>query len=486
MNLRAYLRLLRPVHSLALVSMSGLLFFPCWMIFFSNRPNAVYLGVAVWLSPVLGFCLAGAAHDLMHRPNVMVLPGGLRWIRQMTVFAVLLFTSAMSVIMALAGAPFHPMATFGLAAGLLALPSTSCHRPRDWTWGFCFLISWVILCALASKGFLLSAMVTAPSVVLVGGLVVATASIAHGFSRGLLRQRAATVYRAPQTLFTLNVARGPARNAHLGVPQSPGRPWSVRAVTSSTQSWMQVLSFGAFGFQRRGGVGGLIWTGVMLTVATQIGISLADLYINGWNFQAARYWAKLAETAAITPTDGHHEMGSYWMMWICLLSLTFIRPTLAYPVSRARLARAVFGLKLICWAGIWIAATLVAWMCSLFGQTMSNHFLPAYGAAVLGTQCAAMAVMVLPICCLSTVYPSVTFNLTGPVAGSVGGRIVVFLIVQVMYFALSGLRESWLPYALTPMGGVTIMFFGVGGIALLWNCLRRQYRTCDLVETLQR
>jgi hypothetical protein len=169
-------------------------------------------------------------------------------------------------------------------------------------------------------------------------------------------------------------------------------------------------------------------------------------------------------------------------MWVVgFASLASVRPVLAYPISRARLARAVFGLTLFQWASVWLAWILVSWLVSLSGQIVSGHFLPGLGLPFLAAQNGTIAVLLLPLCCLSAADSSLTFDFGGFRRSSGRSRFLGCFLVIGVYGLLDAWREHWLPWALTAPGAAAIAVFGAACIPLLWWCLRRHYRDCDLV-----
>ena len=207
---------------------------------------------------------------------------------------------------------------------------------------------------------------------------------------------------------------------------------------------------------------------------------LWDHHHDGWAADLARYWTNLADTAAFNPKDFRYSLGG--AIWIVgFASLASVRPVLAYPISRARLTRAIIGLTLLQWAVVWLTWILVAWLASLSGQIISGHFLPGLGLSFLAAQNITIAVLMLPLACLSAAAPSLTFEFVGSGRGSGRGGLLGFFLVIGVFGLLDAWREHWLPWALTAHGAVAIALFGAACIPLLWWCLRRHYRACDLV-----
>jgi hypothetical protein len=483
MSLRQYFRLLRPFRSLRFLLLAGFLLVPFSLINREQRGSGAALCVVLflWLALGLGLWLANAAHEMMHQPWFMVLPGGLRGIRRLTITGVLLSAAALAGLAVLAGSPFSPWAAFGLAAALLALPLTSRHLPANLTWPLCFVLIWGGLFFCAFRGWLPRAMMAAPAAFLLGGLLVAAAAIARGFSRAHLRQRASTALRRLDDAGDAQVIPGLSREQLRQMPESARRMrgWSVsiRPVTGSIWSWMRVLALGNPVYAAKSWwamVGGMC---LLMHLAYPFLEHFRDVWPPG-GFDAARYWARLAGMAAVEPT-GKGSSLIFFSLMLASASLTLVRPALAFPLSRVRLARAVFGLTLVQWAVPWSLVILMGWLTSLLGQAMAGSFLPGGGLPVMAAQYGAPAVLLLLILCLTAEKPALALGAAGPGRSLEQG--LVFGLVFALFSGLDSSRHHWLPVALTPLGAAVIVVFGVGGVALLWRCVHRHYRGCDLI-----
>jgi len=438
--------------------------------------------LVVWLPPLLGLCLAGAAHELMHQPFILLLPAGLRRLRNITTIGVFALSAILAGVVALVGAPISPVATFGLSAAFLALPCTSRHR--GFVWPLTFLAAWGVLVYLAGAGILTRAMVADPATFFIGGASVAAAAIADGFSHRHLRERIETSFRAPQGIFSGAPNREALRN-YFGRGRQR-RDWNIRSVSGSTWSWMQVLQHSEGGRRRHGSVfNWVVWVALPTAICA---LFLPTVFrVAGWS-SASQYWEILAHLASLEPApkpigcddDLNSLVWTLYPLFACILSMVSHRqPVLAVPISRDRLARALFGLGLIRWTAAWLSTTIPIFVLCLIGQFMSGKFLHGFGLPVLVTFAGSMTVIL-------HVLPLYGF-FTRPIARAfprVFGVTVVFLLLLLLIpiIVLSLERDRWLPYVLTPLGTVALVLGAAGGIAFVWKNQRRHLRTCELMQ----
>ena len=480
MNLRAYLRLLRPVGSLFVIIQCSIVPLAIGtVISHLERPGYHWCLILVaWLPPLLGLCLAGAAHELMHQPFILLLPDGLRRLRNITTIGVLVLSAILAGVVALVGTPTSPVATFGLSAAFLALPCTSRHR--GFVWPVTFLLAWGVLGYLAGAALLTPAMMGAPAAFLTGGVLTAAVAIVVGFSPRHLRERVETSFRAPQGMFSGVLPRHALRNYFRR--GRPGRDWNIRSVSGSTWSWMQVLKHSIAGRRRHGSVfNWLVWVTVPTVICTLL---LPTVFrFAGWS-SASQYWEILAHLASLEPApkpigsddDLNSLIWTLYPLFACMLSMLSNRqPVLAVPISRDRLARALFGLGLIRWTAAWLSTTLPIFVLCVLGQFMSGKFLYGFGLPLLVTFAGSM-IVILHALTLSLFFAR-PFARAFP---RVFGVTVLFLLL-IPIVVLSLERDRWLPYVLTPLGTVALVLGGAGSIALLWKNQRRHFRTRDLV-----
>jgi hypothetical protein len=466
MNLRTYLRLVQPVVSLLFILQCLLPFVIGQQMFYSDRLSYhLCLILVVWLPAILGYWLASAAHELMHQPFILLLPDALGRLRKITIIGVLAFSAVFSGVIALAGSLISPVATFGLAAGFLALPCTSRHRGL--VWPFAFFLAWGTLIYFTGAGLLAPAMVAAPAAFLVGGLALAAASIAYGFSRQHLRERTETPFRAPQGIGVAprNFMRNFQRHG------SPGQDWNVQAVSGSNWSWMRAIEHGVSGRRWRGGLFlWLVWVAGPMTVCA--------LFFPTWgrvdgDLSATQYWSSLAHLAAVSKDDNNFLLWTMYPIFSGGVSLVSARPRLAFPLSRDRLARAVFGLTLFQWVAAWFVTSLPIFLVSLLGQFMSGNFLPAFGLPVLAAF-AGSAIVLFQVLLISILFVRPLARFHPP---------TFYAVALISFFSLGSMlsiqRERWLPYALTPLGTAILVFAAVASATLRWRGLRHHYLTGD-------
>ena len=486
MNLRTYLRFLRPVRSLLVIAL-------CWVIipdceqswFHFDSATSWFLAVATALPLLFGFAIAGAAHEPMHRAVFPLLPDGPRHLRRATLLAVAVFAFAVTCVVAYVEPSVPPLATLGLAGGLIALPCINRHRLLGGAAGIATGICGWMIFNLPAGGLLRPAMMAAPWAFLLGGFALTAASLAWGFSRRHLRQRAEIPYLSLQSNLFSNLfhPRVTARwveevalyRSHRAKKDPPvSRDWRIRSVGSSTRAWMQVFWHAFAGRRRRNN----FFTMQLALVFPVIVWGLIMALFPGNSHPVSDGWQNLAALAASPPIRPHSPAaGSGWILGALLqfgaaaFSFSMVPPPqLAYPISRERLARVAFGLSLV---QLVVALTLpgaAIFFLSLLGQTASGHFLPGYGLPSIVATDLALAVGLPLLACTDSLSRS-------------AARIL--WAVPVVIATLVGVLASvfWMPYVLTFSGIAVAALVASASVGLLRQCLRRHYRTCDLIPT---
>jgi hypothetical protein len=181
--------------------------------------------------------------------------------------------------------------------------------------------------------------------------------------------------------------------------------------------------------------------------------------------------------------DLNYLIWTFYPLFACILSMVSNRqPVLAVPISRDRLARALFGLGLIRGTAAWLSTTIPIFVLCVVGQFMSGKFLSGFGLPVLVTFAGSMTVIlhVLPL----SLFFARPFARAFP---RVFGVTVVFLLLLLLIpiIVLSLERDRWLPYVLTPLGTVALVLGAAGSIAFVWKSQLRHFRTCDLVGAVR-
>ncbi len=483
MNLLVYLRFLRPLRSLVVVAIYTLLA-ELWgkSLLGLETVTSSFLALAVALPLLLGFFVAGAALEPMHRPFALVLPNIRRRQRANAAVSVLI-----AAVVATCGATWwanatvSPVATFGLACALSALPCLDRHqRLGGQAGGLAAFLGWLSTCWVIGPKLAL-AMNTIPWLFLLGGLGICAASLVQGFSRGSFRARADILFIAYQTNFSSYlfhrgmVARWQAevmahRNRQKTSRSAPGRDWVVRSIGASSIDWMRVFWHANFGARKQGS-----FLNVQLGFAAAILVYTFTLLGIIYFIGQKDIWAILAQLAAPDPkmftTKTAAGVGVNFMlllpgMAMVCASLT-LRPQLAYPISRLRLARVVFWQAVVQWTAALVVPATTIFLVSLVGQIISGHFLPGYGLPALLAVDLPLAVL-LPLLVATGTVRRPTFRLlaTVPIA-------IAIISAGVTRPHLSGYVLS-LPGILGMLGSIAASQW------LLWHRLHRQYATSDL------
>jgi len=399
-----------------------------------------------------------------------------------------------------------PPAVFGIAAALLALPilnrrrhvarSRALHVAVN-LFGLQFplmgVIGWALFMWIGAHR-LVPAMVAVPWLFFAGGIAAAAGLLQLGFARTNLRERAETPFFSPnatwRALFSppIMARHRDETRRHLvrcdsGHPQAttmPGRDWTVAAVGPRTRDWLQVLWHAGYGATRRGSflhAQRLIFL-VMLSYAfvmPAMGFMFALLDHRPFGFSG--YLGSLAalSSADLGAVNSTAQFGSAFVSLLLFVGFTFalalgsqLRPQLAYPVSRERLARVSFSnalLQLVFALAIPSAALQFA---ALIGQLASGRFLPALG--------------VPPLLLLDMAFiPILLLVASAARLPHAAARIPTFVALAAIACALAASRSLWAESVLRVPVFLGIMLTTTGALQLLWWQTRRHFRTCNLV-----
>ena len=486
MTLRTYLRFLRPVRS-SLVIAAYTCFSFLWehTLFGFDKVTSLFLALSTALPLLLGFAIAGAAHEPMHRAFFLLLPDGPRHLRNATLLAIAVFAFVVSCAVAYVETSVPPLASLGLAAGLMALPCVNRNRLGGIEGWLVAFGGWAVF-NLTAGGLLRQAMMAAPWAFLLGGCALTSGGLAWGLSRRHLRQRAGIFFISSQSMFfsymfhsRLIARRMDEVAQHLGrraKKNSPtGRDWPVRSVGSSTRAWMQVF-WHAFAGRRQY----FNFITIQLTIIAPViicGLILPLLigFLIGHSYTLADYWRSLAALTSPEfkqpklPLAGFAGfLGGLMQAFIAAFSLLMTPPPhLAYPISRERQARVVFGLSLVQLASALVLPATSVFLLSLLGQTVSGQFLPGCGLPNIVAIDLALAVGLPLLAC------------AGSIRGSIGRVLWVVPVGLGMIIAILT-RIYWMPYVQTVPGMAVTLLTASIAVGLLWLSVRHYYRTCDL------
>ncbi len=484
--LPSYLRFLRPLRSLFVISIvtfsSRGLFEVLWHY---DSAHATVLALIFFLSFPLGDVIAGTVHEPMHRPFILLLPGGLRQLRRATVVAIIVAALAVTCVVSLTDAGIPRFAIFGLVIGLIALPCINRHRGMRSRERYVSALCRGTILGIAACGTLPSALSAAPWAFLVGGSAIATASVAWGFSRRHLRERSTTPFVSLQTLvcsYAFQSAMSAGRSEELsGKNVFHSSAWKIRAVGSSTFAWMQVVWHALSGSSKSNSLLKIPLFFFGLSVLGGAGLAAVVSSLNFFTNHpgATDYWEILA-CFAVSKTDAqamglpYHLPGDLSQIVITfqlVLSLGILRramkPPVALPISRARMARVTFGLNAIQMLIALATPTAAIFSLSLIGQIVSGQLLPAFGLLNLMPTTLLLAI-VSPLVALTPTFRR-------RIASSFW-----ILTVWILIFGVSGAHSAWGPHVLTWPGLLIASLLIAANVGLLRHRLTRHFATCDL------
>lgn len=464
----SHLRFLRPVRSLFMV---GTYVIISWLSPRQERDTAHLMTLVIALPLLLALFISGAVHEPMHRPLAPLLPG-LRQ-RQRRIAAATIFLCALAITYGvhLSTPTVSPLAAFGLAAALLALPCLSRHRQSN---DFLFLlVAFSVVLVLQKRSAGLDpavAMNTAPWLFLVGGLAITSACLALGFSRASLRARASIPFVATQTQFfshlflpkvsalwheELAVAK---RSRPQGQPSPAGRDWTVRTVGSSSCDWLRVLWHAQFGAREGSPPASLQLSTVGWGIAGLFCLPAIEVLLRN-----------VPSLTGLSNLAGSGPSRNFQFIFATMMALSVLPPRLAYPISRARLGRIVFRQAVIVMAMALSLPVVMLLLPSLVGQAASESYLPGYGLPTLFTRALFLAVL-LPLIVVITIQVPW------------GSRLCRFIGVFIALLTGSLIENIFGNYI--PTAGHVLGFFLAAAVslALLRLRLHRHYATCDLLS----
>lgn len=496
MNARIYLRCLHPWGSLVIGSiygLAGLIMTHGFLGAERSWPASLFLTVTLAAPLLVGSFLAGTAHELLHNPAALLLPGLHRRLRRITVAAVALGAGAVTLATFGLDPTVPPPATFGLAASLL----TACFPNRyrilfglPWVFGLAAL--WTFFVTTWGSA-LRPAMIAAPWTFGFAGLAVAAASTILLFARRHRRGRATTPYAAlaPNNLFlsfdrqvVLRVAEQQKSNlAQEGRLQLPGGPdWSERRVAGGLRAWMQVLwHAGLGGRPRRGfwqvhalGFGGLL---VLALLFPLVAVPIQHVLHSRPSVTFADYWTLLGHYAdPWSQLRATHGKGLDFVSFVAIfgqawgtliVALLTPLPQLNYPVSRRHLARVVFALVCRQLAGALLVSVGVMLTAGLIGRLGAGQIPPAATYVNL-----AGATLLIAVCL--PLFLCGHFLRNRRFAGYWG-------VGAMMLLMLAGFTPSFVPGERILADGLPFILAGLAAsVTLLWWRIRHRYRHTDL------
>jgi hypothetical protein len=462
-------RFLRPLRSVLLVPHLATIAFSLSQTFLRLDLAAAKLSACLVALPLLaGIFIAGAAHEPLHRPFALLLPGLRERQRRFAIFSTALAALAIASITRWTTPAIPSAAALGLIAALVALPQLGSHRFQG------FLSShtteffvWLLLCLAFASNFALL-LTTFPIPLLLVGFGFAAFCFYRGYSREICRRRARTPYISVQTRFFChlfqsaaserwqNECKAAGKNPSVPVPTLVHRR-SIQPLGSSAISWLPVLRELAFGEWRNAMSHRLAWTaGVMLlggfALFPVIGVARGQ----------PDYFTSLAHIIDPRRSINVQCIGAM-AFWV---SVTL--PTFPLPISRARLGRTVFLHFVTCWLFALLMPVAVLLLPSLVGQWVSGQTLPAYGVRPLLVTTLTLASL-LPLVLAANLNPA-------------RRHITMFLSISLTVILSPFLEKRIAVYRLEPVGGLIFAALIAGSLLLMrWHILRH-YATCDLLS----
>ena len=460
-------RFLRPLRSAMFTAICASVAFGFSKTFLGLDLAAAQMSAYLVALPLMtGIFVAGAAHEPLHLPFALLLPGlGKRQLR----FAALTTGLAALALTLIAywTTPFvSPVAGLGLIVALLALPHLDSHQ----TFGYFNgpgreIIVWILL-SLAFDLGLPQALSADPWLFLVCGLAFAAFALRHGYSRSALRLRSHLPFVAYQTqlffhLFNPAVAERwrtdrLSRLKNRDSASTPaGRLAASPPITTSLRAWLQVLRQLHFGAWQSASPFSLHTT-LLVTVLGCFALFPAIGLYSG----QPDYWAALAHSINYKATT------QFQFVTATTLILLATPPTITFPISRAFLGRINFWHALTIWLFAVLYSLALVSLPSLIGQIMSGHALPGYGLPALINRALFLAPL-LPLVIAVNQRPA---------------RRPLVMVVSIFIATMASFRAHALltDYAPEPVGVSIFLIATAGGLALLRHHLYRHYANCDL------
>jgi len=421
----------------------------------------------VALPIIVGLFIAGAAHEPLHRPFALLLPG-LR-LRQLRFAALSLGVAAlMATVIAHWMVPtLSPAAALGLILALMALSQLNRHRQGGYASapavGF---FVWLLLNLAFAQGFA-NALNRSPIPCLLVGLAFAALSLRFGYSRESCRRRAQTPFVSLQTQLFSHVfspavsVRWQAETIAHGLFTAPsvealGHQRPSRPTGFTTRDWLGVLrrlEFARWRFER-------YFSPLGLAISTAV-ICFAFLPALGLASGQPNYLAALVNGA-----DLRVAITMQCIVTVGLF-LNFNQPDPLFPISRARRGELVFMHFASAWLFTLLWPIALIFLPSLVGQLLSGHALPGFGLYPLLVGALALAPL-LPLAIGANLKPA-----RRPL--TIFGLTIVSVLVSLY------VRDLAQPYRPEPVGCSIIAILSAASLTWMRRRILRHCRDCDLV-----
>jgi hypothetical protein len=464
-----HLRFLRPLRSALFIAVYTSIAYGLSKTFVRFDPAAAKLSACLVALPLLaGIFIAGAAHEPLHRPFALLLPGLRERQRRFAISSTVLAVLAITLIALWTTPAVSPAANLGLIAALVALPHLGSHRFSGYLSSPATeFFAWLLL-SLAFASNFARLLTTFPIPSLLLGFGFAAFFLFRGYTRETCRRRVLIPYVSLQTRFFCHLFQPAASDRWLtefkaarqnpSVPTpTPPRRRSIQPLVSSSTAWLPVLRKLAFGEWRNAVSHRLAWTaGVMLL----LGFALFPVF--GLARGQPDYFTALAHIIDPRVSINGQCIGAmaFW------LSVTL--PTFPLPISRARLGRAVFLHFVTCWLFALLVPVAVLLLPSMVGQWVSGQALPAFGVRPLLMTTLTLAPL-LPLVLAANLNPA-------------RRHMTMFLSIALTVILSRFVEKGIALYQLEPVGGLIFAALIAGSLVFMrWRILRH-YATCDLLS----
>jgi hypothetical protein len=461
-------RFLRPLRSVLLVPHLATIAFSLSQTFLRLDLVAAKLSACLVALPLLaGIFIAGAAHEPLHRPFALLLPGLRERQRRFAIFSTALAALAIASITRWTTPAVPTAAALGLIAALVALPQLGSHRFQG------FLSShtteffvWLLLCLAFASNFALL-LTTFPIPLLLLGFGFAAFCFYRGYSREICRRRARIPYISLQTRFFCHLFQSAAserwQNECKAAGKNPSMPTptlvrrrSIQPLDSSATAWLPVLRELAFGERRTTGSHRIAWT-----VAVMLLAGFALFPVIGIMRGQPDYFTALAHII-----DPRISISYYCGAMALWLSVT--PPKFPLPISRARLGRAVFLHLVTCWLFTLLVPFVVLLLPSLVGQWFSGQALPALGVPPLLVATLTQAPLLPFVLCVN--------------ASPTRRLITMFVSISIFAILSRYIVDETAHYRPEPVGGLIIAALITGSLVSMRRRILRHYANCDLLS----
>lgn len=480
MNIRSYLRILRPWRTLTAVIGYSLL---AWLVLRLqvSADEAVFLTFSIIGPAIAGGLLLGPIHEMMHRSFFPTLPGGwvmaLRWYLCAASVSMVGFATTSLFL----GVRSPAAAIYGVVAAATTFPLFNRRRRTSALPRLYPLTTFILVAILLGPGLqpLVAAAQHAPWAVLAGGLAFAGAAVLVGFSRRTVFSRWSDpvffCFQSTLPFIGRDVLIYAQREAHQGLlakSRSRSAEWSPPTSPANIREWTRVAQHARHGHTPHGS---------RFLRVCWLGGAVTPVFV-GVTFVMQRWLSPhgsmpFPQIILGDPATGARSIDPVIPLtlapflaygYMVLAALVAAVPAAQLPISRRMIAATAF-LSALRSFGLLYAAYLAGTVATFVALSLWANG-GVFSAAL--TDAVSMA-LVLPAAVLLTLN---IYFLKSSVLRVIGGLGAVLCTPIALTFAQR-----------SELGHTTLWayVFGCGVLTALaawltWFSLRRHYATCDL------